>query len=219
MLFVGNSLTYENDLPATVKVLAESGGKRFTYKTVAFPNFSLEDHWNQSHARRALASSRWDFVVLQQGPSASPEGLEVLLKYTKLFSEEIRRAGARPALYMVWPSAARFGDFGKVIENHAMAARQAGCVLIPAGEAWRAALRRDPHLPLYTSDGFHPSPEGSYLVALLIYARLFGSQPPVAAPPPAQSALTRRGVRLTPAQAETISGALAEVTQGGADKQ
>jgi hypothetical protein len=50
-------------------------------------------------------------------------------------------------------------------------------IFLPAGEAWRAALRRDPALPLYSPDERHPSAVGSYLAALVIAARLTGVEP------------------------------------------
>ncbi|MBC7929893.1 MAG: hypothetical protein H7Z38_04925 [Rubrivivax sp.] len=71
VLFVGNSLTYANDLPSMIEALAKSsGGKRLKHKSVALPDYGLEEHWNQGDARRLIAKGEWDVVVLQQGPSA-----------------------------------------------------------------------------------------------------------------------------------------------------
>jgi hypothetical protein len=47
-------------------------------------------------------------------------------------------------------------------------------MVLPAGSAWIEAWRVDPTLSLYGPDGFHPSPLGTYLAALVIYQRLFG---------------------------------------------
>src|ERR1700754_1130611 len=106
VLFIGNSLTYSNDLPAIVQAMGAATLQRpLVYKTIAFPNFSLEDHWNQKEARKAIANSAWDIVVMQQGPSASTEGRALLLEYARRFADEIRRAGGRPALYIAWPFA------------------------------------------------------------------------------------------------------------------
>src|SRR5688500_18603857 len=70
VLFVGNSLTETNDLPARVAALAAATGRKLEYQTITFGGFSLEDHWNQGDARAALATRSWDVVVMQQGPSA-----------------------------------------------------------------------------------------------------------------------------------------------------
>jgi hypothetical protein len=94
------------------------------------------------------------------------------LTYARLFAERIRAVEAQPALYMVWPALDRFGDFDRASESYRLAADSVDGILFPAGEAWRAAWRRDASLPLYGSDQFHPSTLGTYLAALVIYARL-----------------------------------------------
>lgn len=178
VLFIGNSLTYYNQLPSIVEALAEaSGQKGFDFRMIAFPNFSLEDHWNQGEALRSIKQGGWDTVVLQQGPSASMEGRQVLLEYARRFSEEIHRVGAKPALYMVWPFRDRNPDFKGVAESYRQAAKAAKGLLFPVGEAWRAALKRDPKLDLYSPDGLHPTPSGSYLAALVMYEQLYGRSP------------------------------------------
>jgi len=173
VLFVGNSFTYVNDLPAIVAAISRAdGGPKIDYRTVAFPGFSLEDHWRQGDARRELASGRWDYVVMQQGPSASEDGREVLLEYARRFAPLIRKAGAAPAFYGVWPASVRTQDFPGAAESYRQAAMVVQGVLMPAAEAWQRAFRRDKSVALYGPDGLHPSPEGSYLAALVVYAGL-----------------------------------------------
>ena len=78
VLFIGNSLTYTNDLPAMFAALAEAAGKpRPFVRAVTGPGLSLQDQWDLGEAQKAIAVGGWDFVVLQQGPSASPEGTVV----------------------------------------------------------------------------------------------------------------------------------------------
>jgi hypothetical protein len=182
ILFVGNSLTMANDLPEMVENIAKANGERIECLSVAFSGYSLEDHWSQGDAARAIAAGSWTFVVLQQGPSALPESRVHLRADVRRFDEVITRHGARTALYMVWPSSERRQDFDAVSESYALAAADVRGILLPAGDAWRAAWREDPSLPLYGSDGFHPSPLGSYLAALVIYNRLIGPASPGAAP-------------------------------------
>src|SRR5262245_26541754 len=161
ILFIGNSLTYANDLPATVCDLARSAGRQAVCESVAKPDYSLEDHWNERDAHAAIARG-WDVVVLQQGPSALPESRRLLISYTRRFDAEIRKAGARTAIYMVWPSQARRGDFPGVSQSYAAAAMEVTGLLLPVGDAWRAAWAIDSKLPLYGPDGFHPSASGTY---------------------------------------------------------
>jgi len=177
VLFVGNSLTYANNLPEIIAQLAKSRKQKFAYKTIAYPNFSLEDHWNKGEVQKALAKEKWDFVVMQQGPSAGAEGREVLIEYTKKLAPEIVKAGAKPALYMVWSSEDRIKDFLGVAISYQTAAKAVDGLFFPAGEAWSQAWKRDPKLELYSADRFHPSFAGSYLAALVIYQQLCNQSP------------------------------------------
>jgi hypothetical protein len=176
VLFIGNSLTYSNDIPAIIASIAESTKqKRLDYKTIARPDFSLEDHWNQGDARKEISKGQWDFVVLQQGPSALPESRLLLREYVRKFSDEIERVRARPAIYMVWPAVSRKQDFDRVVESHELAASDVGALLLPVGAAWREALRKSTQLPLYSADNFHSSRLGSYLAAWVIFKCLYGN--------------------------------------------
>ena len=186
VLFIGNSLTAANNLPAMVAAIARQRGEAIECETIAFPDYSLDDHLDRGDAVRAIARGGWSEVVLQQGPSALPESRVLLRAAVRKFDTEVRRAGARTALYMVWPSQARRGDFERVSQSYAMAAADVHALLLPAGDAWRAAWRKDSGLALYGNDGFHPSPMGSYLAALVIYQGLTG-QSPVGLPPSLRS--------------------------------
>jgi hypothetical protein len=178
ILFIGNSLTYVNDLPGMVKALSDSiGGPVTQVVSVAFPDFALEDHWNSGEARRALQQGGWTHVVMQQGPSALETSRENLLQWSQMFAEEIRARGGTPGMYMVWPSTDRSGDFERVSESYRLAAQAINGLLFPAGDAWRAAWRRDASLQLYGGDGFHPSVMGSYLAAITITAVIHQRSP------------------------------------------
>jgi hypothetical protein len=183
ILFVGNSLTYSNNLPAMVCAMARSAGRQVTCESVAKPDYGLEEHWNERDARDAIARG-WDVVVLQQGPSALPESRRLLINYTRRFDAEIKKAGARTALFMVWPSRVRRGDLSGMSQSYGAAAKDVKGLLLPAGDAWRAAWAADSSLALYGPDGFHPSEIGTYLSALVIYEQLFAASPP-ATPIPA----------------------------------
>ena len=174
VLFVGNSLTYTNDLPGMVEKILESQGVEVSVDTVAGPNLGLPDHWESKRVRRRVGSGDWDFVVFQQGPSAT-EGRPSLLDYSARFSALVREGGGEPVLYMVWPSARRSFDFPGVSKSYSMAAKQNGARLARAGDAWRVAWQIDPEFRLYGADGFHPSYLGSYLSALVLSETLLGS--------------------------------------------
>jgi hypothetical protein len=204
VLFVGNSLTSANDLPGMLETLSRTaGGPRVDCESVAFPNYSLEDHWNRGDAAKAIAHGGWTTVILQQGPSALPESQILLREYTRRFDARIRRVGAKTALYMVWPFSTRRSDFDGVKASYQAAARDVGGVFFPVGEAWRAVWRRDATISLYGSDWFHPTPEATYLAALVIYQRLTGTLP--AAPPSSMAIAPDRAAVLRQAAADVIA--------------
>jgi hypothetical protein len=173
VLLIGNSLTLANGLGSMIEALARAAGNPpIETRTVAIGGYSLEDHWTQGDARRALRDGGWSTVVLQQGPSSLPESRDLLREYVGRFDAEARRAGARVALFMVWPPRSGPGTYAQVSQSYRSAAADVHGLLLPAGDAFRAALEKDPGAPLFDADGFHPSPLGTYLAAIVIYQAL-----------------------------------------------
>jgi hypothetical protein len=162
-------------LPGTLAAIALLSGDTMHTQSVAEPNFALIDHYNGlSNAVDAIRKNQWDFVVLQQGPSGLDVSRDTLILATQLLAPHIRTAGARTALYMVWPEAYRKAAFPAVRQSYQLAADAVNGVFLPAGEAWQTAWRMNQDLALYGPDGFHPSPLGTYLAALVMYERFTG---------------------------------------------
>jgi hypothetical protein len=210
VLFVGNSLTAANDLPAYVGALAAARGRVLEAKTLAPGGYALEDHWNAGVAPAELAQGGWDVVVMQQGPSALPESEANLKLWATRFADAARAVGTTPALLTVWPESYRAGALGAVIGSYRRSAQAAGAVLLPAGDAWRAAWSCRRAFPLYGPDGFHPSRLGTYLAAVVVWARLFHDAPARAAsnlrPYGAPFSTTPRNARLARASAASALG-------------
>lgn len=173
VLFIGNSLTYANDLPATVQSLVTLGGEEMSFISIAKPDFALVDHLNGgSNAVDEIKRGGWDYIVLQQGPSSLRESRDLLIQGTQQFDQHIRAVNARTALYMVWPDRSRYSFFEDVRLSYKLAADTVGGIFFPAGEAWLTAWESDPQLALYGPDNFHPSSLGTFLAALVIYEGL-----------------------------------------------
>jgi hypothetical protein len=178
VFFVGNSLTYYNDMPFMIAAFAEAEGQeRLVIGSLLIPDYSLEDLWRDGRAQDQLLQGGWDVVVLQQGPSSTIENQAHLQEWSGRWADLANSVGARPALYMVWPESSRQEAFDDVSQSYRDAAAAADALLFPVGEAWRAAWRMDPSAPLYGPDGFHPSIEGSYLAALVMYQQLYDRSP------------------------------------------
>ena len=174
VLFLGNSLTAANDLPAMVQAMAASGGVKLTYEAYTQGGFNLEDHWKDGKSLPALRSQKWDYLVLQQGPSSLPESQEDLKKWAKIWADEARKYGVKPALYMVWPFKGQANGFELVEKSYENAARASSSKLLPAGKAWEMCTSKFPSISLYSPDHLHPTLEGSYIAALVIAFDLAG---------------------------------------------
>jgi hypothetical protein len=174
VLFVGNSLTYTNNLPEIISYLFANEKISLTYKTFTFSDYSLEDHWNDGMVEAEITTGKYDYVVLQQGPSALDESRVLLIEYVKKFAALCKDTKTKPLLYMVWPSQSRLFDLERVIKNYTDAARISNSVLCPAGLAWKYTWDDDKELLLYSADGLHPTLQGSLLAALTIYAGIKG---------------------------------------------
>src|SRR5262245_6813684 len=122
VLFVGNSLTYANQMPLIVEALARSRGDKLEVSSVTLGGANLEDLWLDGAALREIERGGWTVVVLQQGPSSQLEGRTILREWSKKFAQRIRKAGARPALYSIWPEKERLNVFDQVSESYALAA-------------------------------------------------------------------------------------------------
>jgi hypothetical protein len=134
VLFVGNSLTFTNNLPAMYTILARSmGHDSLSVASIAYANFALEDHWSEGSARRVMAETPWNFVILQQGSSALTASQQNLRTWTERFAPVIRAAGAEPVLYMVWPTRDEQDDFPDVLISYRAATEAVSGIFAPAG--------------------------------------------------------------------------------------
>lgn len=174
VLFVGNSLTYTNDLPATVAAVAALSGDTIRVAEQTGGNLALIDHLNGATAAvGTIRGQEWDFVVLQQGPTPIGICRDSLILWTKMFDPLIKAQHAKTAVFQTWPLAGPVW-FTNIGESFRLAAAAVNGTLLPVGEAWRLALTDDATIPLYSGDGLHPAPLGTYLAALVIYERFTG---------------------------------------------
>jgi len=160
VLFIGNSLTYEWDLPGTVAFLASMGGDTVRVSAQTGPNLALIDHLNGgTQAVAAIKSNSWNYVILQQGPT--PAGLcrDSLVLWTQMFDPLIRAQGAKTAVFQTWPLNGPVW-YTNIGESFRMAAAAVSGTLMPVGDAWLIALTESPGLQLHGPARLHPSRPG-----------------------------------------------------------
>jgi hypothetical protein len=168
VLFIGNSLTYTNNLPGLVIKSAKLQGIQIDSKMIAFPNYALIDHWKDGQVQKLIANKKYDFVIMQQGPSSQINGRNMLIEYGEKYSSICKLNNTKLCYFMVWPSLNYYHTFDAVIKNHKDAASINNSILLPVGEVWKDYFDKTNDFQYYSSDGFHPSLEGSKIAAKVI---------------------------------------------------
>ena len=185
ILFIGNSFTYFNDLPAMTETLLKNAGISCRAASVTKGGAYLHEYADREHElnrrfEEAYSNENYDFVVLQD-QSFNPAGDKAdFMAAVHTLSTAVRAGGKNPCLlfYQTW--AYRYGSeklSGTGIDYETMrlrlkaayeeaAARFDGrCV--PVGTAFAASCALYPDIVLYNDDAYHPTPAGTYLAALL----------------------------------------------------
>jgi len=176
LLFVGNSLTYTNDLPSILEQIATVYGKNIETEMLCYPNYAIVDHLAEGKIQQMIAANNYDYVIVQQGPSSQEEGRKMLIDAGKQLSVFTKKHNSILAYYMVWPSKRYYFTFDKVIANHIEAAQKNNALLFPVGTYWRQYEAQQKGTSLYGADQFHPSKTGSFLAAVTIFKKIFPNE-------------------------------------------
>jgi hypothetical protein len=177
VLFIGNSLTYVNDLPAELQALVAAAypdGPSLQYQSVTPPGRTLQQHWSEGKATAKIAEGHWDYVVLQEQSQIPFYDREQVFKYARLFDREIKRVGAKTVFYMTFPLKKKFVNGDVLPDVYATLGKELGAIVVPVDVAWHEAAKLDPQLTLYKADGVHPAPAGTYLAVCCFGETLWG---------------------------------------------
>ncbi len=175
VLFVGNSHTFFNDMPALfASMCAELTGERPEVTMLAYPGRSLEWHCQEYFPLRfALLYGGYDFCVLQQQAHPFP-GEETTVRFTKRIVSLCRNVGVKPVIFMTWAEKAKPENFAVMERVYTSLAAETGALLAPVGRVFARMRRERPDVELYFKDGEHASPAGDYLIASLLAGLLCG---------------------------------------------
>jgi len=213
VLFIGNSLTSANNLPAMVAAIAKSHGDKLIYAAHTPGGARFSQHAASRDVLEKLRQQDWDFVVLQEQSQLPGLGTRLLAKAVyppaAYLVEETRKANVQTSVVFYMTMAHRNGDPAnkktaselltfegakrRINRTYMNLAQQNQALVAPVGVAWREARKKYPENSLYADD-VHPNPTGTYLAACVFYATLFQN--------PCTGAAVPRGIN--PAAAEPL---------------
>lgn len=185
ILFVGNSYTYYNNMPAIAAAIYEaSGAGHMEVGMLVQAGQSLRDVAGPRlpELLRLMMGGRWDYVVLQEQSTLGGgfrNGMPVIgdpaafHDAVRALDREIRSAGGRTVLLVTWANAVAPEHQAAITDAYEAIGAETGATLVRAGPAWGRVLRDNPRIRLHQADGSHPNESGSYLTACVLLEELF----------------------------------------------
>ena len=208
VLFIGNSYTYVNDLPAAFDAACRAGKQKMRVDSFTEGSCALVDFYELpqfAQGKEKLAQGAFTYVVLQDQSLVPTLRPDWTLTYTRKWRELAIAAKATPVYFMTWARCTPgtlnpdMAMQDKTTAVYCQAALRDGVTLVPCGEVWREWHRLHPGTSLYEKDGSHPNQLGVYLNACTFY-KVLCKKSPVGLP----ARLTAKGqslANLTPQQA------------------
>ena len=176
VLFIGNSLTFWNEMPSLTRRVAGSLGARpLVTQFSGMGGATLRQLWEKGAALRSIRESKWSFVVLQAQSTEMLYRPEETKKYAALFDREIDRAGAKTVIFETWKPAHARGTQSELNARYISLARELDALVAPVGSAWDALQHHGSNL--FDPEGVHPNLRGSYLSACVFYSTFYGASP------------------------------------------
>ena len=168
VLFIGNSHTYVNDMPALFAEAARRDNFRCDVVMCTGSGWHLSQHVKEPDTKFNILHGHYDYVVLQEythpfGPEQSMH--EAVAK----INEWIRAADSTPVMYMTWAKKGHPEQQAELTNAYTSCAKEINALLAPVGVEWWKLLAENPSLDLYRSDGEHASLNGSTLAATIIW--------------------------------------------------
>src|SRR5688572_10369599 len=174
VLFIGNSYTYVNNVPALLEAVAERAGARpIEAEMLVAPGARLSDFIDAKTVLERLGREHWDVVVLQElgghlaclstaerpRPTECTESIAAHRRLSKL----ARANGARVVLFGTWSMTE--GIQGLVSKGSRRVASAVGAEVADIGWMLDRAQRLDASLELFHPDR-HLKPTGAVLAAI-----------------------------------------------------
>lgn len=187
VLFIGNSLTFYNDLPNMLEMLANTNGKKIYISEALVGGATLDYHATNEATINKIYAYDWDYVILQ-GSSyhiAFASQHYLIMPHIERLDSMIHDnyANTRTIFFMDWAmkdgvywngQTYSFDDFQqRIASGTKIVADQMGMIIAPIGWAYKTVIDDRDDVELFHYDKGHPSREGSYLGACVYFATIF----------------------------------------------
>ena len=177
ILFIGNSFTQRNNLPALIGEMAAARDIAVTYELISAGGASLRTHWNAGRAVTAIATGSYDYVVLQEQSTLPVKNAARMAENVRLFDESIKQAGAKTVLYMTWARQHAPETQEVIADAYNTIGKELGAIVVPVGLVWQNFLAKQQSPALHDRDQSHPTPAGTYLAACVFLTVLLKVNP------------------------------------------
>lgn len=177
ILFVGNSYTYQWNLPQ--QVAAMSGDELYIRQSTA-GGVNWGQHWRGEKGLTTLdkiENGNFDIVILQNHSLRTIEAPDSIMIYGKKLAQKIRQSGADPMLYMTWAREWNPLMIETIDKVYHELGEEINALVVPVGRIWNDIRSLRPDIDLYQSDGSHQTPAGMYIAACAFYSALTGKTP------------------------------------------
>lgn len=180
VLLVGNSHTYFNGgVDSHLQNLIDEArpGWNATIQSCTYGGYTLENHFNNPASISAITTGDWDLVILQEQSSRPMTDPALFYQYATALDSVIAATGSQTGFYMTWAWRNNPEMYEPIRDAYTYIAAYLDAMLAPAGFAFHLSGQVDPHVNLYAEDNYHPSLEGTYLVACLMLASIWDISP------------------------------------------
>lgn len=190
ILFVGNSITYYNDMPQTFRDIANEKGDSVLLTVYAPGGTGFQHHSVDPQVYNYLRMGGWDVIVLQPGSNESVGVPPTQARGTTLAQARIlidsavhyspcSRIMFYEISYGVWGTGsadvAQYNTtMNEIRTTNNYLSDSTSKSFVPAGEVLRHVWNQNPAQLLWGSAGdIHPNVRGSYLISCTFYGAIF----------------------------------------------
>lgn len=195
VLFLGNSYTFYNSLPQLVSNMTGASGRTLITDNNTVGGYTLNNHLSNATSLSKIQQGQWDYVVIQeqsQIPTIDYYRYNFMYPSGIGLRDSIKKYNpcATIITYMTWGR--RYGgqqcdgtntycspvftDFNHMQDSLTSAYEELADLIgaqdAPVGVAWKNVLNSSSYV-LHVSDNSHPSLEGSYIAACVIYSAIW----------------------------------------------